>query len=92
VKLTADYSVFIHASSVLEHFNIIIPPEVSGSWWFFPLMILCLAAFVATILFITVQVSRHLRVKHRQERLEKLKQSREAYRKSLRALYSDIPK
>ena len=89
VKLTADYSFFIRANSVLEHFTDMIPREVSSSWWFFPLMVLLLAALVATILFITVQINSYMRIKRRQERLQRLKKRREAYRESLAALYGN---
>jgi len=92
MKLVADYSVFIRANAVLEHFSTMISREAASSWWFFPLMVLLFAAFVATILFITVQISRYLHMKHRNERLQKLKRNREAYRKSLSELYSETKK
>jgi len=89
VKLTADYSGFIRSNDVFERINTMISRETISSWWFFPLMVLLFAALAATILFITVQISKYLRMKHRNERLQRLKRNREAYRESLSALYRD---
>ena len=89
MKLTADYSVFIRSNDVFEQFNSMISRNAISSRWFLPLIVLLLAVLAATILFIMVQIKKYLHMKHRNERLKRLKRNREAYRESLSALYGD---